>query len=104
MSISTSANQEDFVSMGTAGAIHLKKVIHNTQIIVAVEFLCALRGLQLTYDSLPENLKKLGKGTEKIYDFLNEKIPPAKEDRYLRTDMEKVINLVKNGKFLEIIN
>jgi histidine ammonia-lyase len=33
MSVSTSANQEDFVSMGSIGVLHLNKIIYNIQII-----------------------------------------------------------------------
>ena len=101
MSISTGANQEDFVSMGSIGALHLRKIIYNTQIVIAIEFLCALRGLQLTsYDSLPENMKALGKGTSEVYNFLNNELPPVGKDTYLRNDIEKVIKLVRSGKLV----
>jgi len=104
MSISTSANQEDFVSMGSIGVLHLHKIIYNSQIIVAIELLCALRGLQMTYNNLPENLRQLGQGTSKVYNYLNNIMPPVEEDQYLRTDMEKVIDLVKSGELVKIVN
>lgn len=102
MSVSTSANQEDFVSMGSIGALHLEKVIYNTQIIVAMEALCALRALQLTEDLLPKELRRLGMGTSKVYQYLTEILPPAHEDLYLRLDMEKVIEAVKSGRLVEV--
>jgi len=105
MSISTAANQEDFVSMGMNGALHLHKIIYNTQIVVAIEILCALRGLQMTYNSLKLE-QQLGQGTDKVYAHLNKLLPPVKQDQYIRTDMEKVIELVKSGelvkKFIDI--
>ncbi len=104
MSVSTSANQEDFVSMGSIGALHLEKVIYNTQIIVAMETLCALRALQLTENMLPEDLCVLGKGTKEVYKYLSAILPPAFEDRYLRLDMEKAINVVKAGDLVDLVN
>ncbi len=105
MSISTSANQEDFVSMGSIGAVHLAKVIRNTQIVVAIELLCALRGLQFTYDFLNDKLRHLGAGTGRVYEFLNKKenLPPVSGDTYLRSEMDKVITLVQNGKLVELV-
>ena len=103
MSVSTSANQEDFVSMGSIGAIHLMKVINNTQIITAVEMLCALRALQMTMDLLPKSCSHLGKGTEKVYKYLNNLFPETIEDRYLRTDMEKMIKVIQSGELLNLV-
>jgi histidine ammonia-lyase len=100
MSISTAANQEDFVSMGMNGALHLHKIIYNTQIVVAIEILCALRGLQMTNHLLPNHLQRLGRGTGKIYAFLNNQLPPVKQDQYIRTDMEKVIKMVRTGELV----
>lgn len=110
MSISTAANQEDFVSMGSNGAVHLHKIIHNLQVIIAVELLCALRGLQLTFDKLPKDLRSLGKGTSIVYDYLSkdDKLPVGKEnenlkDHYLRKDMDKMIEIVKSGELVGLI-
>ncbi|MBE9466813.1 MAG: aromatic amino acid lyase [Bacteroidetes bacterium] len=102
-SVSTSANQEDFVSMGSIGAVHLKKVIYNTQIIVGIEFLCALRALQMSYDNLPENLRALGEGTDKVYKFLCEKFPAVSEDQYMRLDIEKAVGFVKSGELVDLV-
>jgi histidine ammonia-lyase len=106
MSISTAANQEDFVSMGSIGAVHCAKVIRNTQIVVAIEILCALRGLQFTYDFLSDKLRTLGAGTSRVYEFLNKKenMPPVSGDTYLRTEMDKLIILVENGKLVELVD
>lgn len=104
MSVSTSANQEDFVSMGSIGVLHLRKIIYNTQIIVSVELLCALRGLQMTFDQLPEDLRELGNGTSKIYKLLNEKLSPVKEDQYMRSDMELAINIIKSGELVDAVS
>jgi histidine ammonia-lyase len=105
MSLSTAASQEDFVSMGSIGILHLKKIIENVQTIIGIELLCALRGIQLTHDKLPERMQTLGKGTKKVYDKLGKELGEDLEeigpDRYLRTDMEKTIALVKSGTLVE---
>ncbi len=100
MSVSTSANQEDFVSMGSIGVLHLNKIIYNIQIIIAIELLCAIRAIQMSYDNLPKDLRKLGDGTEKVYDLVNKELPSVTEDQYMRTDMEKAIKLIKSGKLI----
>jgi histidine ammonia-lyase len=103
MSLSTSASQEDFVSMGSIGVIHLWKIIHNVQVLLGIELLCALRAVQMTDDYLPEDLRSLGKGTTKAFHTLNKVLPLVKEDKYLMTDMEKTIGLVKSGKLVEVV-
>jgi histidine ammonia-lyase len=44
-SITTSGNKEDFVSMGMTAALKLQQVIENTRSVLAIEALCAARGL-----------------------------------------------------------
>jgi len=117
MSIPTSANQEDFVSMGMNGALHLRKIIHNTQVVIAIELLTALRALQIIRCDFKfktkcnkndggESLKglKIGKGTEKVYEYLNKKLPKPDKDEYLRTSIEKLIEIIRNGELIKIHN
>ena len=106
MSLSTAANQEDFVSMGSLGVIHFRKIIHNLQVILGVEIICALRALQMTYDWLPAELQMLGDGTQKVYDFLSQKEQldtgeAVWKDHYLGTEMEKAKELVSSGKIVK---
>ncbi len=109
-SVATAANQEDFVSMGSIGVLHLGKILDNLEKVVGIELLCAHRGLQLTYDKLPSDLRELGKGTAKAYRFLSEKknLPAGKnnknlKDHYLRTDLEKATKIVKSGVMLDLV-
>jgi histidine ammonia-lyase len=46
-SISTSGNQEDYVSMGMSGARRLEHMLHNLRYILAIELLGACQGLDL---------------------------------------------------------
>lgn len=107
MSVATAANQEDYVSMGSIGVLHLRKINDNLRIVIAIELLCAHRALQLTYDWLPKHLCKLGQGTQLVFDFLNQEsvLPKGQEnenlkDHYLRLDLEKCITLIKEQKLL----
>lgn len=110
MSISTSANQEDFVSMSSIGALHLRKVIENLEILIGIELLCALRAIQLSQTTYAEQdagagnieiLKKLGRGTQKAYRFLDARLPTPEKDRYMRNDIEAVIGIVRSRALLD---
>ncbi|HLK49933.1 MAG TPA: histidine ammonia-lyase [Bryobacteraceae bacterium] len=46
-SITTSGNKEDFVSMGMAAALKLRRVVRNTRSVLAIESLTAARALDL---------------------------------------------------------
>jgi histidine ammonia-lyase len=112
-SLSTSAGQEDFVSMGSIGVLHLQKIIYNLQTLAGIELLCAHRAIQLTAEWLPKELRHLGEGTQKVHDFLSksENLPQGSEtdkdfylkDHYLRLDMEKAIALVASGAVVACI-
>ncbi|MBN1551044.1 aromatic amino acid lyase [bacterium] len=102
-SISTAANQEDFVSMGSIGILHLNKIILNGEIVVAVELLCALRSLQMTETYLPEHLRSLGEGTQRIASYLTKCLPPVFQDQYLRDDMESMRSEVRNGSIVGLV-
>ena len=108
MSISTAANQEDFVSMGSIGAIHLRKIIDNLRTILAIEYLCALRAIQLTYDLLPKPCQSLGNGTSIIYEFLCrqpgfEPRPENWTDHYLSRDIDQMLELMRSGELKKVI-
>lgn len=101
-SVSTAANQEDFVSMGSIGILHLQKSVYNLKLILGVELLIAVRALQITSDILPAHLNRLGRGTETVFRHVNGVLPPVREDQYLRLDMEKAIRLIESGELLRL--
>jgi histidine ammonia-lyase len=104
MSVPTSANQEDFVSMGSIGSLHLRKIIYNCEILVAIELLCATRALQLLDDILKSDATNypLGTQTAKVYERLKNLLGEYTGDSYLRTEMVKVIDLVKSGELIDL--
>lgn len=102
MSISTSAGQEDFVSMGSVGVVHLLSVLDNLKTVLAIEFLCALRALQMTNGKpgyLVGALSKLGAGTEAIFQGLDELLPLPGGDTFLSDEIETVREWIDGGPF-----
>jgi histidine ammonia-lyase len=97
-SISTSGNQEDYVSMGMSGARRLERMLQNLRHIVAIELLCACQGIDL--------LAPLATGTlaKKAYDAMRTKSAKVVEDRPLATDIEAVSALVANGTIAKALH
>ncbi|MEM3597179.1 MAG: histidine ammonia-lyase [Candidatus Bathyarchaeia archaeon] len=82
-SVPTSANFEDFVSMGATAAQKAAKILQNTQYIIAIELLCAAQAIDL------RGSEKLGKRTKKAYLAIRKVVPMLREDRVLSEDIEK---------------
>lgn len=97
-SIPTSANFEDFVSMGPTAARKALEILHNVEYIVAIELLCAAQGVDF------RDPGKLGKGTKEAYLVIRKRVPPLKKDRPMYKDIEAVKNLIRNGELLTAIN
>ena len=74
-SISTSGNQEDYVSMGMSGARRLERMLHNLRHILAIELLCACQGIDLL---APLQTGALAKGA---YDAVRSVSPEVTADR-----------------------
>ena len=92
-SIPTSANFEDFVSMGPIAARKARAVLENVEYIVAIELMCAAQAVDF------RGPEKLGKGTEAAYKLLREHVPVLKEDRVLSIDIEVLKRMVHQGDF-----
>jgi histidine ammonia-lyase len=92
-SISTSGNQEDYVSMGMSGARRLERMLINLRYIVAIELLCGCQGIDL--------LAPLQTGTlaKKALEAVRTKSAKVIEDRPLAAEIEAVSTLVATGAF-----
>jgi histidine ammonia-lyase len=97
-SISTSGNQEDYVSMGMSGARRLERMLHNLRHILAIELLCACQGIDL--------LAPLQTGTlaKKAYDAVRAASPKVTADRPLAPDINAVATLVNQGAIAKILH
>jgi histidine ammonia-lyase len=97
-SISTSGNQEDYVSMGMSGARRLERMLENLRNTIAIELLCACQGIDL--------LAPLQTGilARKAYETVRAKSPKVTQDRPLAPDIGVVAALVADGAVSAILH
>jgi histidine ammonia-lyase len=93
-SIPTSAMQEDHVSMGWGAARKLRVAVANLARILAIEVVCAARGLDLRAPLRP------GPGTAAALSAVREKIPGPGPDRWLAPELAAAEELVSSGALL----
>ena len=93
-SIPTSANQEDHVSMGATGALHLRAVLESAVTVLAIEALCAAQGLDFRAPMRP------GGGVARAHARLRERIRHLAEDRSPSPDIAAARELVHAGDLL----
>ena len=96
-SISTSGNQEDYVSMGMSGARRLGRMLENLRHTIAIELLCACQGIDL--------LAPMQTGTlaRKAHETVRTKSRMLSVDRPLAPDIESVAALVAGGAFSTLL-
>src|SRR6266478_2823617 len=97
-SISTSGNQEDYVSMGMSGARRLERMLQNLRHTISIELLCACQGIDLL---APLQTGALAK---KAYEAVRAKSPKIVQDRPLAQEIEAVSALVATGEFSAILH
>jgi histidine ammonia-lyase len=96
-SIPTSANKEDYVSMGVGAALKLKQIVKNVESILAIELLAAAQAVDFLKPLRP------GVGGRAAYRLVRSVAPVLAEDRPLSPDIEAVSKLVAEGKFGQIL-
>lgn len=96
-SVPTSANQEDYVSMGMGAARRLSAMLENLRNVLAIELLAACQGL--------EYLAPLGTGlhAQKAKDLLRSVSKPVDKDRSLSADIAAVSRLIADGEFQKVL-
>ena len=97
-SISTSGNQEDYVSMGMSGARRLERMLQNLRHILAIELLCACQGIDLL---APLQTGALAK---RAYDAVRAISPKVTADRPLAPDINAVSTLVAQGTIAKVLH
>jgi len=94
-SISTSANKEDFVSMGMTAALKLSTVVLNVARITAIELMAAAEGVE--FHRPLRSSARLEKALEKL-----RRISPAfKGDEVFSGRIEAVAEAILSGYFVE---
>ena len=97
-SIPTSANQEDYVSMGMAGARRIQPMIANLRNVLAIELLAACQGLDLLAPL------RTGPETQKAYELLRGVSKKVDADRSLSRDIEAVAARIAAGDFSKLLH
>src|SRR5450432_1782978 len=92
-SISTSGNQEDYVSMGMSGARRLHRMLANLRHTIAIELLCACQGIDLLAPL------QTGALAQQAHAAIRTKSPQLTADRSLAPDIEKVSALLQDHSF-----
>src|SRR5215471_6472191 len=97
-SISTSGNQEDYVSMGMSATRRLSRMVGNLQNILAIELLCACQGIDLL---APLQTGRLAK---QAYDKVRAKSAKIVEDRPLAPEINSVSALINSAVFARLLH
>ena len=97
-SIPTSANQEDYVSMGMSAARRLAPMLANVRNILAIEALAACQGIDLLAPLQPGPL------TRRAYDAVRGISKRVDVDRSLAPDIEGVAEMIGSGKLGAILH
>lgn len=105
-SIPTCENQEDHVSMAPIAARKARQILDNVKKVVAIEFLFAAQAIDLRLreiDGKDSPDKILGKGTGAAFKLIREHVSFIDQDRPVYAEIEKITDLVENGRILEVV-
>ena len=92
-SIPTSGSQEDHVSMGWGAARKLLQVLDNTTLVIAVEILCAVQGIEERAPHRP------APRTAELASRIRAIVPRLTEDRPIGAEIEAVAAYLARGGF-----
>lgn len=92
-SVTTSANQEDHVSMGLAAARKAVRSVGCLERVLAAELICAAEGIEY------RRPLKAGRGVEAAWSRIRENVEPLDGDRVLGPDLDALTQLVTTGAF-----
>ena len=95
-SITSSAGQEDHVSMGMTSARHARECVANAEVVVALEVLAAAQALDLRGG-------RPGPGTAAARAAVRAVVPHLDRDRELGPDIAAVTDLVRGGALVEAV-
>ena len=86
--------------MGLHAGIKAHTILRNVEEILAMECLAACQGIDLTARALGIS-PPLGKGTLLAFQaFRAAGIPALQDDRYLKPDIDRAIQVIRNGDLL----
>ncbi len=95
-SIPTSANQEDYNSMGTIAAWKARTIVENVSRVIAIEMIAAAQALD--FISGPSSAP-----IQEIRSLLRSRVPRLDKDRSLSGDIESVARMILDGEFVDTV-
>jgi len=95
-SIPTSANKEDYVSMGAAAAVKARNAGRNATQVLAIELLAACQALDLRAPLQP------GPSTGAVHNLVRQSVPTLVQDRILAHEMKSVGELIAAGEVVRV--
>jgi histidine ammonia-lyase len=93
-SITTSGNKEDYVSMGMAAALKLKKVVANTTNVLAIEACACAQALDFLAPLKTSTL------LQRAHAAIRRVSPRIEQDRVFAGDFAKIAEVVRDGGLL----
>ena len=93
-SIPTSLGQEDHVSMGSISGRQFNQILGNLEKILAIELMYAAQALEFRR---PNTFSKI---IEENHNIIREKVEKLEDDRLLKEDIKKIIQMVETKKFI----
>jgi histidine ammonia-lyase len=93
-SLPTSADQEDFVSMGAWAGAKLRRIVENTRRVVAVEWIVAGQALEL------RRPRQGGRGSEAAFRALRRRVTTWSRDRPPSPDIGRIADAIASGEIL----
>src|SRR5271163_2547429 len=96
-SIPTSANQEDYVSMGMGAARRIHPMLVNLRNVLAIELLAACQGIDLLAPL------RTGAKAQKAYEIVRSVSRTVEVDRSLAPDIDAISRTIANGTFANLL-
>jgi histidine ammonia-lyase len=93
-SVPTSGGKEDHVSMGMTGALKLRQIVHNLELILAIEMMCAAQGLDFREPLQPSPAVAHARTAIRAV------VSHLDEDRVPAPDIEAIAALIREHVFL----
>lgn len=93
-SIPTSANKEDYVSMGAAAAVKARQAVHNAATVLGIELLCACQALEMRAPLKP------GPAAAAVLACVRREVPVLENDRILNNDLLIASRMLRSGEVL----
>jgi histidine ammonia-lyase len=96
-SITSSAGQEDHVSMGMIAARHARECVTNAEIVIAIEALAAAQGCELRSPLVPSA------GSQAAIRAIRARVPRLERDREMKPDIDAAVELVSSGELVAAV-